>query len=433
MVKFLVYTVKTLRETFRSYEKLTLIFVIPVAFLVALGFLYGDQAAIDQFFTGGELPVLDVGVVNDDNTTVLTEEIKEIFSPHVADLGAMVNITGNPLETGFGNCFVENINVSNHLHGGMISLKLNIISFTDIEPAKIAVQSRQVSACFIITENFTRTLLAGINNRVNLTENIVITDIAELIQSEATIELIGDYTYSRFSDASTALEVMLENFVNAYTGIELPAGRFEIIQEQINSIAFTEFDTYIPGFIIFVLFMTVSGSAGIIAHERSSGAIDRLKLSGFRPISLFLGLTITQLITTACSMFVFIITAYLLGFPGRGNPILAFIISLVAVLPMLGVSLLIASFCKDVTLATGIPGIIAIPLSFLSGAFFPLPEGDIWYLNPFYSASEAMRKVLMLEYKLEQVSMELAFILLIGGTIFLFSAVVFHKVAYKDA
>jgi len=85
-----------------------------------------------------------------------------------------------------------------------------------------------------------------------------------------------------------------------------------------------------------------------------------------------------------------------------------------------------------------IPGTAGIPLSFLSGAFFPLPpklilfgEVEIWHVNPLYSASEAIRKILFYEYTLSQVFMEITFLLTIGSAIFLIGAVLFVKRVYR--
>jgi len=250
--------------------------------------------------------------------------------------------------------------------------------------------------------------------------------------------LIGDYSYSLFSVAENLLARMLKNFIHGYTVTELSGGKFEIQQEQISSVEFTEFDTYIPGFLVFVLLMSVSGSAGILAAERGSGTIDRLKLGAFSPFSLLMGISITQLITTSLEIIVYLITIYFLGFPGKGNPAFAFMIGLLTIPPILGVGLLSAVAFKDEKLAMSIPGTAGIPLSFLSGAFFPLPpklilfgEVEIWHVNPLYSASEAIRKILFYENTLSQVFMEIAFLSTIGSLIFLIGAVLFVKRVYR--
>ncbi len=436
MMKSLIYARKTLRQTFRSKEKIGIIFAVPIALLVSLAFMYGEQRTVIP--VSEDENILNIGVLNRDNTTFLTQELKSQFKPHVTALSGNMHVTGDPLETGFGVCFIENINMSDHLLASPDDQVLSIRPLSDIDTAKTAVQSRQIALCFIITDNFSKTILAGINYRTYITTGTIITNDSNLIKSEATVELIGDYSYSLFSVAENLLARMLKNFVNGFTVAELSGGKFEIKQEQISSVEFTEFDTYIPGFLVFVLLMSVSGSAGILAAERGSGTLDRLKIGAFSPFSLLMGISITQLITTSLEIVVYLITIYFLGFPGKGNPALAFLIGLITIPPILGVGLLSAVAFKDEILAMSIPGTAGIPLSFLSGAFFPLPpklilfgEVEIWNVNPLYSTSEAIRKILFYKYTLSQVFMEIAFLLTIGSLIFLIGAVLFVKRVYR--
>ncbi|MFX0090392.1 MAG: ABC transporter permease [Candidatus Hodarchaeota archaeon] len=434
VIKTLIYANKTLRETFRSNEKVGLIFAIPVILLVALAFMYGDQNTV--IVTEDE-NILNIGVINwDDTSILLSEELKNQFRPYVTPINTDLNITGDPLETGFGQCFIENINMSHRLITASDSQMLSVTSLTDIDKAKTAVQSRYISLCFIITENFSQSLLAGVNYRTNITTGTSITNDPNLVRSEATVELIGDYSYSRFSQAENILAKMLKTFVQGYTEIELPAGKFVIKQEQINSVEFTEFHRYIPGFLVFVLLMSVSGSAGILALERGSGTLDRLKLSAYSPYSLVLGISITQIITTGLQIAVYLITIYFLGFPGQGDPVLAFLVGLISIPPILGIGLISAVIFEDEKLAMSLPGLGAIPLSFLTGSFLPLPrwplfgEIEVWHLNPLYCTSEAIRKILFLNYDFSQVSVEVTFLLIIGSIMFLLSAFLFHKKVY---
>ena len=46
MIKSLIYAGKTLRQTFRSKEKIGIIFAVPIALLVSLAFMYGEQRTV---------------------------------------------------------------------------------------------------------------------------------------------------------------------------------------------------------------------------------------------------------------------------------------------------------------------------------------------------------------------------------------------------
>jgi ABC-type multidrug transport system permease subunit len=162
-----------------------------------------------------------------------------------------------------------------------------------------------------------------------------------------------------------------------------------------------------------------------------------MKLGALSPSSLVMGISITQFITTSLEIAVYLLTIYFLGFPGKGNPVFAFIVGLTTIPPIVGVGLISAVAFKDEMLAMSVPGTAGIPLSFLSGAFIPLPKVmlvgkiEIWHINPLYAASEAIRKILFYDYTLSQVFMELAFVLVVGIIIFLLGAYIFYKTVYR--
>ncbi|MFX1506401.1 MAG: hypothetical protein ACFFDC_09825, partial [Promethearchaeota archaeon] len=59
--------------------------------------------------------------------------------------------------------------------------------------------------------------------------------------------------------------------------------------------------------------------------------------------------------------------------------------------------------------------------------------GDIqvWHLNPFYSTSEAIRKILFLDYSLDQVALEFCLLIIIGLIIYILGTLAFVKKVYE--
>lgn len=423
-----IYTIRALKQTFRNWEAYIQIFILPVILLLSFAWLYGEGSGSDVGHEHGDLFM--VGVINQDNLSSLLDEIPK-FNSYLQDS----NLIGNPLEEGFGDIFIKNINESSKLTSENETRQMKLINIDSIEKAAIAVQDRFLSFCFLIPCNFSQTLLAGINHKINLTNGYIVSNSSKLVFSEAKIELIGDFSYSRFSEAISLLEDQLRNFVNIFYGLEMPS-KVILKYDQISSANFTEFHTFIPAFLIMTLLMSSAGITYILAFEREIGTIDRLKLCKFPKIDLILGLSFTQFITTSLQIIVFFITVLFIGFPGKADFILALIIALVSIIPVFGIGLF-ASVYLEGELAFYLPGLLSIPLSFLTGSFIPLPKiyllGDIqiWHLNPFYSASEAIRKVLFLRYDLSHISLELILLLGISLPIFLLGALVFNKRIYK--
>jgi ABC-2 type transport system permease protein len=415
---------------------MSIIFLVPILFIVGIAFIYGDQSSF--IIIGDTGDNYKIGVINQDQVPNLDSILRTQFNDYMAEN----SLLGDPLQEGFGTCFIKNINQSKILlsENEEDRRRFSVIPYTDLEEASKAVQSRFISLCFVIPNNFSKTLIAGLNHRINVTDGKLLLNASEYVYSEAAIELIGDHSYARFAEATTLLEEMLNSFLDQFwiIGLDLP-GKFSVDYETISTLAFTEFDIYIPAFLIFVLITSGTGVAGIVGYEQEQGTIDRLKLSDF-PSSYFLfGLSLTQIISTLLTMTCVFITIYFLGFPFQGDyqAFLVILVSVLTVLPLLGISVGIAAFLGG-KMATYLPGSIAIPLSFLTGGFIPLPRttliGDIqlWHLNPFFSAGEAFRKILILNLEINQIFLDLTLLIVVGAGFFIIGALIFIKRAYKN-
>ncbi|MFW9904828.1 MAG: ABC transporter permease [Candidatus Thorarchaeota archaeon] len=426
MYKIITYTIRSLKQTFRNWEMWIQIFVFPAFFLFAIAFLYGEETGFEVGVEHGEM--FRVGVINNDDFESLKTTVQN-YSSYIEK----INLVGNPVSVGFGQNFIDNINNTNHLLPKTDTRFMVLYPLGSYEDAASMVQSRFVSLCFVIPEDFSKTLLTAINHKINITEGVSIS--SELIRSEAIVELIGDYSYARFSEASVLLEEQLQNYVKEFAYIEIP-GNFNLKTINLTSVHFTEFHSFIPGFYIMTLLLSSVGISGILGREKESGTIDRLKLSDFSRIKLNLSLSLTQFITTGLQLITFFAAIYLLGFPGHGNPFIVSIVVCVSIIPLLGWGLLFAVILEGDAALYG-PGLLSIPFSFLTGSFIPLPRislfGDIqvWHLNPFYSTSEAIRKILFLNYDLNQVKFELSLLIIMGLFIYILGTAIFVKRVYK--
>ncbi|MFX1285939.1 MAG: ABC transporter permease [Promethearchaeota archaeon] len=433
MYKIILYTLKCLKQTGRNVERMSIIFLIPVLFIVGIAFLYGDQSSFVIIGDTGDH--YKIGVINQDKDPKLNSTLRSQLSYYMAEN----SLSGDILHNGFGSFFIENINNSNILLSENDTRRFSVISYINLDDASKAVQSRFISLCFVIPNNFSQTLIAGLNHRINVTEGKLLLNTTEYFYSVADIELLGDYSYARFTEATTLLQEMLNSFLDKFwvIGLDSPA-RLSVDYESVSTLVFTEFDIYIPAFLIFVLITSSTGVAGIIGYEQEQGTIDRLKLSNFPSLSFLFSLSITQIISTLMTMICVIITIYFLGFPFQGSyqAFIVILVSILAVLPLLAISLGIAAFLGG-KMATYLPGLIAIPLSFLTGGFIPLPritligEIQLWHLNPFFSAGEVYRKILILNLEINQIFLDLMLLFLIGIGFFIIGTLIFVKGVYS--
>ncbi len=430
----IVYSVKCLKQTFRSMERVGVIFIVPLIFIVGMAMLYGDESSF--VIVGDSGSIYSIGVINQDHVVAINPDQKIQFNQIINNIG----LSGNPLEVGFGKEFIDNINNTDSLMSEENNQRFEIIQFDEIETASKAVQTRHISLCFIIPNNFSLSLLTGLNHRLNVTESDPILNNTDFYYSEATVELIGDFSYARFSEASILLTSMLERYLDYYWVSGLPSFQhLNTTHESISAIIFNEFEIFVPALLVFVLISSSTGVSGIVGYEREQGTVDRLKLSDFPVRSFLTGLTITQLITTLSTMIIVVLTLfYGLSFPVQGNfqGIFILFLSIFAVLPLLGISLAVAA-STDGQMATYLPSMIAIPLTFLTGNFIPLPhipileEVQLWHLNPFFCIGEALRKIMILNVEPSGFILDIFLLIIVGSLIFLLGTLIFIKKAYK--
>ena len=111
-------------------------------------------------------------------------------------------------------------------------------------------------------------------------------------------------------------------------------------------------------------------------------------------------------------------------------------LSIFTIFPILGISLAAAAI-TDGKMATYIPSLIAIPLSFLTGNFIPLPKIPVteniqfFHINPFFSAGEAFRKTMILNLDITHILIDLIMLIGVGSMFYGICMVFFIKKAYK--
>jgi ABC-type multidrug transport system permease subunit len=431
--KTILYAHRCLKQTFRNAERFSVIFIIPILFLLGMALLYGDESSfVIVGETGSEFTI---GVINQDQPLQLLPDVRDNFQAYIDE----TNLNGDPLTDGFGNGLIKNINNSKMLLAEEDKRSFDVISYHDIEEASKAVQSRFITMCFIIPSDFSETMLTGLNHKINSTENVSYLPGDEYYFSSSRIELIGDFSYARFSEAVILLEEMLATYTEAFwiSGINLGIN-LAVEEKPVSSLGFNEFEIFVPALIVFILITSATGVAGIVGYEREQGTIDRLQISNFQVISFLTGLTLTQIITTALTIISALVTILFLGFPVQGNyqGIFIFLISIYAVIPLIGISLGFAAI-TDGQMSTYMPSMIAIPMAFLTGNFIPLPRlnllGDIqvWHINPFFSVGEALRKIMIHNSPIDTFVIDLIMLGIIGICIYSIGALVFIKRAYE--
>lgn len=262
--------------------------------------------------------------------------------------------------------------------------------------------------------------------------------------SNAVIELSGALGNFDFSFTASLVQGQIYGYVNAmysmirYTvGSELPGGPVVIEGGSVNALyvsvgdteSFTIFDWQAPGIVIFALMMTAIYVSLTLATEVKNRTLQRLRLTKMSAVDMMGGTTIRWMFVGAFQTVVLIVVVLALGTKVAGDlgPTMAylFLISMVAILASIALGLIISSFVDDPEQAGNIGTAIVVPMSFLTGAFFPMDLAFAQVL-PWTQAAHAMKQA-MLYADFTQANVHLMYALAGAIVVFIIGVLIFKK------
>ncbi|MFX1548180.1 MAG: ABC transporter permease, partial [Promethearchaeota archaeon] len=148
-----------------------------------------------------------------------------------------------------------------------------------------------------------------------------------------------------------------------------------------------------PGLLITGPIVIISQLASHFAEEKELGTLQRLTTTPVSRLTILFSGLFSQLMVGAIQIVILIIMAALFGvyFHPDVNIPLLFVIPFLVTFTSLGFGLILASFVKSSSSATGLAWFIILPLQFLGGSFSDEPIVDFL---PTSLAVEAMQSVM---------------------------------------
>jgi len=261
----------------------------------------------------------------------------------------------------------------------------------------------------------------------------------------STVEIEGDPSYMEFGISQSVIQAVLMRYetevrqrvvedVKLYFpeqgGLESRLGGEQFLAISIVSVSgteqFTAFDFQAPGIMIFALLLLAVSSASVLARESEKQTLSRLKLSLMSPFDLLLGTLIRWAIIALAQVAILFGTAVLIGFHWTGgfsSIIVASLVGVIAGIASVALGLILASFAKSESHASNMGTLVAVPLSFLMGAFFPIEAEGLIQIMPWGQAVIALRSLLSFGNPISDVIVNIEY--MIVQTIVLFSIGVF--------
>lgn len=238
---------------------------------------------------------------------------------------------------------------------GMID-KTEVFNVKDVDDAHAAMRDGDIGSIIELPETF------GAMN-----EQGVPRGTAKVYYSEAEPE-------SGNTIASIVQSMLAE--VNAGIVGEAP---FTVEQQSLQNSGLSSFDYVIPGLIGFsIMSLAVFGLANQFPYEKKTGTLRRLRATPLSKTQVIFGTLLYYGGMGVVSLILMIAVAIgVLGFDMRGDWLTFGIFLIFSMAVMLGFGLLVGGIAKNENQAAVATNIVAFPMMFLSGAFFPrmmMPE-----------------------------------------------------------
>lgn len=251
-----------------------------------------------------------------------------------------------------------------------------------------------------------------------------------------TLSVKGDPANTGFGLVRMMLQSALDDVLTERGGAAPPAA-LETTFIETNVKGGGEFTYLAPGLMLMAIFLLLIQCSMVIVREAQSGTMLRLRLSRMRVWEFLLGVSLSQVLFAAAMLPLMYGMARLVGFQGTGELGTAFLVGLFASGTAVAFGLVNAAISRTVVQAFLWGNLMTVPVVFLSGAFFPIPERVLFSVGgyavnlmdwlPSSPAVTAMNKVLIYGAGLGEVAPELFKMTLMSALLFAFGVALFSR------
>jgi len=268
------------------------------------------------------------------------------------------------------------------------------------EMAKELIENEDFLAVLFIPENFSQVIFSTAKITVFYdesadinTRSIAIGTIGGIIDTfsqkiaEKKIEMAKEY--------GNLTEEEIKYMESIARPINLSLIGYSPVKKELKYI-----DFLVPGLVSMTIMWTgVTGVASSLVEDRVRGVRQRILSSPVSRISVIAGETLGYLIITGIQIVILLLVAALaFKITIAGEIWLLAAVIIAGMLCMIGIGLVISTIAKTAEEASQLGMLINFPMMFLSGIFFPITQGWMYYVSRFFPLTyinEAMREVIL--------------------------------------
>lgn len=286
------------------------------------------------------------------------------------------------------------------------------------------LRNRGAAAFILIPEDFSQTLrlLQGGNRRVT-----------------TQIVFGGDVSNPLYMVGVNLSLTAIDGYVLQATGQQPLIG---YVEEPLGaSAARTEFETYVPGTLIFAVILLIFLAAMTVAREIETGTLRRLQMTPLTSFDLLTGITAALVLVGTVAFALAFAVALLVGFRSQGPLWVAILVGAVTCLSVIGLGMIVASFTRTVSQAFVVANFPMALMMFFSSVIYPMPKVivftaaghaiGLYDVLPTTHAVAALNKILTLGAHVSEVFCELAALSLLSVLYFFIGVWLFKRVQLR--
>lgn len=229
---------------------------------------------------------------------------------------------------------------------------------------------------------------------------------------------------------SAVMQGILDGINEGLTGHTDP---FRVEEKSTTTANLTQFDYTFSGLIGFsLLSLGIFGLANGLPSDKKAGMLRRIRATPLSATQLVLGTMLNYLLVGILSIaLMMLVGIFLFGFDMRGDYLSFIVFLFFSMVVMLGFGLAIGGWAKNENQAAPLTQLIAFPLMFLSGTFFPRFLMPDWLQNitgylPLTPIIDGIRYITTEGQTLMDLGPELLIITVWGVAIYLLAIKVFR-------
>jgi len=314
----------------------------------------------------------------------------------------------------------------------LMNNKSNMMEFKDassLDDAKTLITRGQVYGAIVIPPGFSDNMAQGKQSNITVLSDNSIPQVSMVMQG------IGSQVISILGAQTAAMKVQMlavkaNQTVSPMAVIApLKADMQGTVPGDLNY-----FDFIAPGLLMMIVMMgAMTGIPRAISHEKEIGTFDGILAAPVNEMSIIMGKTIAQTVRGFIQGIIVLIIAILVfGVTIQGNILLALALLFLGIFSFIGLGILLTSLANNEETAMIFMTVLQFPMMFLTGVFFPIQQMP-WFMQdlskvlPLTYAVSAMRKVMVLDARIQDVLPEVAILVVFGAIMLLIAIPVFRR------